>query len=158
MSRIQKKGGFTLIELLVVIAIIGMLSSAIFSSLNNARRKSRDARRIADLHQIKNALDLFYSTYGRYPVTNGAPTWDGHWQEFADCLERGVECWGSGSLSGYSSVIPKVSQDPLDGAGLSDSDPTYYTGWEGRTDQNSLLKTFLEDPTNIALPTEAEGG
>ncbi|MBI2023488.1 type II secretion system protein [Candidatus Giovannonibacteria bacterium] len=57
MKKIGKKG-FTLIELLVVIAIIGILASVVLASLNSARMKSRDARRIADLNQIRLALEL----------------------------------------------------------------------------------------------------
>lgn len=65
-----KKGnkGFTLIELLVVIAIIGILSSVVLASLNSARRKSRDARRIADVKQLQLALELSYDTVGSYPA------------------------------------------------------------------------------------------
>ncbi len=48
--------GFTLIELLVVIAIIGLLSSVVLASLNSARAKARDARRVSDLKQIANMI------------------------------------------------------------------------------------------------------
>jgi prepilin-type N-terminal cleavage/methylation domain-containing protein len=54
------KRGFTLIELLVVIAIIGILASVVLASLNSARRKSRDARRLADIKQIQVALELYF--------------------------------------------------------------------------------------------------
>lgn len=65
--KFDAKRGFTLIELLVVIAIIGMLSSVVLSSLNNARKKARDARRLADLKQLQTALELFYSDNAGYP-------------------------------------------------------------------------------------------
>lgn len=65
--------GFTLIELLVVISIIGMLSSVLLSSLNEARSKSRDARRSGDLYTIRTALELYYSDNGHYPIM--ATTW-----------------------------------------------------------------------------------
>lgn len=71
MEKINSKNkGFTLIELLVVIAIIGILSSVILSNLSSARMKARDARRIADLNQIRTALELFYSANGYYPQSN----------------------------------------------------------------------------------------
>jgi len=59
--------GFTLIELLVVIAIIGILSSVVLASLNDARQKSRDAKRIADVKQMQLALELFFDSNGSYP-------------------------------------------------------------------------------------------
>lgn len=50
--------GFTLIELLVVIAIIGILSTVVLASLNSARQKGRDARRLEDLKSIANAIAI----------------------------------------------------------------------------------------------------
>lgn len=64
-----KEKGFTLIELLVVIAIIGILSSVVLASLNSARRKSRDARRQADLKQLQTALELYYNDNNAYPIS-----------------------------------------------------------------------------------------
>lgn len=58
----KKEKGFTLIELLVVIAIIGILSSVVLASLNSARQKGRDARRISDLKQLQLALELYYDS------------------------------------------------------------------------------------------------
>ncbi len=59
--------GFTLIELLVVIAIIGVLSSVVLASLNGARKKGRDARRMSDVKQLKLALELYYNDNNQYP-------------------------------------------------------------------------------------------
>ncbi len=61
--------GFTLIELLVVIAIIGLLATVVMTSLNSARKKGRDARRVEDINQIKTALELYYDANGNYPTT-----------------------------------------------------------------------------------------
>lgn len=63
----KKNKGFTLIELLVVIAIIGILSSVVLASLNTARRKSRDAKRISDLKQLQLALEFYFDANGSYP-------------------------------------------------------------------------------------------
>lgn len=64
----MNKKGFTLIELLVVIAIIGLLSTLAVVSLNNARAKSRDARRLADVKQMQTALELFFTDCNTYPA------------------------------------------------------------------------------------------
>lgn len=71
----KKQRGFTLIELLVVIAIIGLLSTLAVVSLNNARLKSRDARRVSDIKQIQTALELYYNDVNAYPasLTSGTP-------------------------------------------------------------------------------------
>jgi prepilin-type N-terminal cleavage/methylation domain-containing protein len=72
----KKKGtGFTLIELLVVISIIGMLASVVLIALSAARRKGRDAKRIADVSQMKTVLELYLSTFNYYPTaTSGGGT------------------------------------------------------------------------------------
>ena len=70
---------FTLIELLVVVAIIGILSSTVLASLNSARKKGRDARRVADIKQLQLALELYYdaNTTTGYPTTLAPLATDG---------------------------------------------------------------------------------
>ena len=86
----QEKRGFTLIELLVVIAIIGILSSIILASLNTARKKGRDARRLSDLKSIAHTIALSEVT---------APT------AFTICTTGGVRvstCTGAPNLTGFT--------------------------------------------------------
>ena len=64
--------GFTLVELLVVISIISLLSSLVFSGLNNAKIRARDAERQSDMNQIYKALNLYFDTYGCLPTTSGS--------------------------------------------------------------------------------------
>ena len=63
----KNKKAFTLIELLVVIAIIGLLATLSVLALNNARAKSRDAKRVADIKQIQTALELYFNDKQAYP-------------------------------------------------------------------------------------------
>jgi type II secretion system protein G len=99
----QKTQGFTLIELLVVISIISLLSSVIMSSLNSAREKARDAVRKTDFSTLQNALELYYSDHGEYPLNNGSY-----------CPSDWASCWGKGGsfsnlMKPYISALP---QDP----------------------------------------------
>ncbi|MFH1171720.1 MAG: type II secretion system protein, partial [bacterium] len=58
----------------VVIAIIGLLSTIAFISLNRARAKARDAKRISDVRELQSALELYYNdqTSPGYPQSNSA--------------------------------------------------------------------------------------
>ena len=71
-STIRK--GFTLIELLVVIAIIGLLSSVIFASLNTARAKARDTKKMAELYQVFTSMQRYYLDTNSTPTNPRAPS------------------------------------------------------------------------------------
>ncbi len=65
--------GFTLIELLVVIAIIGLLSTIIAAPIQNARKKARDSKKIAEVKAVQLALDQYAeANAGQYPTTTSA--------------------------------------------------------------------------------------
>lgn len=139
----KKQKGFTLIELLVVIAILGLLSTLAVVSLNNARAKARDARRVSDVKQIQTALELFFMDAGRYPTAG---------TEFAigSALSYGDET--------YMTKIPSAPT-PADGGDCSDQLNTYSYS---RTDAREYtLEYCLGSETggiSAGLNTASEGG
>ena len=72
--KINKKQAFTLIELLVVIAIIGILATLAVVSLQNARARARDSKRIADVKQMQTALELYFNDWNTYPTSSSIAT------------------------------------------------------------------------------------
>lgn len=70
MKKNIKKYGFTLIELLVVISIIGMISSVVLASINNARKKASNLNVRSTVNAIRTALELYYDTNGKWPSAN----------------------------------------------------------------------------------------
>jgi len=123
----KSKKGFTLIELLVVIAIIGILASVVLASLNSARRKSRDARRVADIKQLQLALELYFDSNRAYPTALSALVTGGQ--------------------------IPTVAADPLAGTGTCR--PAYcYAYYPATSPTYYHLGADLEESTNAALASK----
>ena len=63
----NKKKAFTLIELLVVIAIIAIIATIAVVASQNSRRGARDVKRLADVRQLRVALELYHNNNGSYP-------------------------------------------------------------------------------------------
>ena len=59
--------GFSLIELLVVISIIGVLTTVLVMNFVGSRERARDAQKIQNLNNIKNALRMYYNDNQSYP-------------------------------------------------------------------------------------------
>jgi prepilin-type N-terminal cleavage/methylation domain-containing protein len=131
--------GFTLIELLVVIAIIGILSSVVLASLNSARAKGRDARRMSDLHNIQLALELYYDKFGTYRVAGTG--WGGNGNGWAGYENAGT----------YTKAVTRGLQEGgFLGAPLVD-DPIQNPGYMIYLCENAqvyAISATKENPTN----------
>ena len=95
--------GFTLIELLVVIAIIGILSAVVLTSLNSARVKARDARRVSDISQMQLALELDYDKNGSYPAAFSTVVTDGFIAAQPSDPSGGTAAYGYSQIGGGTS-------------------------------------------------------
>lgn len=107
-NRIRtNRSGFTLIELLVVITIIGVIASVVLASLNVARAKGRDGKRISDLKQMQIAVELYYDEHGSYPDTGG------NWRGGTTSCYGGLGHGASGFIPGVvPDFIPRLPEDP----------------------------------------------
>lgn len=104
--RTTHNKGFTLIELLVVIAVIGLLSTLAIIALGSARTKARDAKRISDVKDVRNALELYFADYGNYPITPDGVVLGA---AEATCLDNSPEGWEATCDTPYMS---NVQSDP----------------------------------------------
>lgn len=130
--------GFTLIEVIVVIAIIGIMAAIISTALATARIKARDARRIADIKQVQNAIELYFGSRSpqEYPV--------------ASAVCDATHAYGLEELfrTGFISGIPR--------------DPSLvpncylYTAEEFPPRKSYHLGAILEDSTHVALGADKD--
>jgi prepilin-type N-terminal cleavage/methylation domain-containing protein len=126
----NKKKGFTLIEMLIVIAIVGILASLVLVGLGPVQKRGRDARRISDLRQIQNGLELYFSAKGGYPVEPSP----------VDMTKLGT------TLAGAGIGVNSIPHDPNWREGATTGD--YKYGSDGVTYR---LGAVLEDGSNPVL-------
>lgn len=134
----KMKKGFTLIELLVVIAIIGILASIVLVSLNNARSKARDVKRVADVRQLQLALEGYYDDTQAYPGGDGAA---------ATC--SAVSATLTALVPNYIAALPS---DPGGGSLVYAYDAALATAG-----QDYVLRADLEDAAHNALTGDIDG-
>jgi prepilin-type N-terminal cleavage/methylation domain-containing protein len=130
MKKFRK--GFTLIEMLIVITIIALLASIVLVGMGGARAKTRDSRRVADLHNVMNGLELYYSKNYAYPNVSD---WD------ALSLE----------LTTADIGVSRVPQDPLN----SPNGATYLYGLSADL-QDYELGATLEGDEDPALDDDID--
>lgn len=137
------KKGFTLIEILIVVAIIAILAGSILVGFGPAQRQGRDSRRIADLRQVQNALELYYSKCGYYPGTAQASSPCGAFQPISSWSDL------TSALTGSSIGTSQIPNDPTNGK-------NYMYGTDG-TGSSYVLGAALEDANNPTLQNSAKG-
>ena len=137
------KKGFTLVELLVVIAIIGILSTLSVVSLNSARAKSRDARRLSDIKQIRTALDMYYDSSSTYPLSCTTTLGTGN----CACLTS--VGWTNTSTTNCTGTIfmQKVPSDPLSSASYT------YTSTSSGQSYEIIYKLEANSASSTATPS-----
>jgi general secretion pathway protein G len=70
MKRRYTRRAFTLIELLLVLVILAVLAAVVVPKLTGRVAAAKKTGTIADLSNIKTALDVFESDMGRYPTSD----------------------------------------------------------------------------------------
>lgn len=74
----MNRQGFTLVELLVVATIISVLAGIGIISYTTLSQQSRDSRRIADLQNLRSALEFYRSDNDYYPANLDLLETDGY--------------------------------------------------------------------------------
>jgi general secretion pathway protein G len=117
----KKYGGFSLIELLVVISIIGVLIGLSAFGLQGARQSARDARRVADIEQIRSGLELYKADCGVYPTEDEL---NGPVNPQGDLIGSGL----TPTCLATNTYISNIPQDPHPGRAYvySRTTPTTY--------------------------------
>jgi prepilin-type N-terminal cleavage/methylation domain-containing protein len=91
MRRNIKGTGFTLIELLIAITIIAVLLAIAVPNFLGVRQRARDAKRKAELSELKKAMQLYYSDYNQYPDDSTPGSDGGENYQFIGCGTDGDE-------------------------------------------------------------------
>lgn len=103
------KQGFTLIELLIAIAIVTLILRFTLLSYINTTKSARDARRKADLEQLRGALEQYKSVNNLYPST--APVGNPSPLAFGMCTCEGCHQGGPVGYTGATGYIPDLAPD-----------------------------------------------
>lgn len=125
-SRRTTEQGFTLIEIMVVILILGLLATLVVQSLRGATDKAKRTKAIADISELKTALDRYYIDNGSYPTSD-----QGLQALVAPPAQQGLSDSGNGGASSSSyedgGYVEKVPLDPWGNPYFYQSDGNSYT-------------------------------
>lgn len=67
-KNLRGKSGFTIIELLVIIVVIGLLAAIGIFAYNDAQKRARDTKRVANAESIVQAIGQYAHDKGEFPA------------------------------------------------------------------------------------------
>ena len=148
---IKNNKGFTLIELLVVVSIIGLLSTMAVVSLNGARKKARDAKRVSEVKQIGTLMEMLAANKnGDYSLSGCSPI--GVVNASTTCLNAADSDGDSAAFQGVDMTKlsdPSLVTSPVTPCGISNGNAASTTGCQyaiaSTTNKYFELCFFLED-------------
>ncbi|HUY69746.1 MAG TPA: prepilin-type N-terminal cleavage/methylation domain-containing protein [Candidatus Tyrphobacter sp.] len=133
-------GGFTLIEMIIVIAIIGILAGLVLRETFVFQSSARDTRRIGDLKNTQNFLELYFNACGHYP---------GITDTNSPCSGGAVTSW-EGSAGSLASEL--MSANVISGSSVLPNDPLTSQNYTYAVSSNGLsymLGAQLENQNNV---------
>ncbi|MFT4901093.1 MAG: general secretion pathway protein G [Lentimonas sp.] len=130
--------GFTLIELLMVIAILAILSGLSFGVFQGIQSAQNRAQAKAELSVLAQALELFKSANGDYPITNDVENDD-----------NGVVL--SKSLLGWKEFVAGSPPKFKDKTNVPSSGPKSYIDLGTFFTSGTMPESINKKPTNLIL-------
>jgi prepilin-type N-terminal cleavage/methylation domain-containing protein len=128
---------FTLIELLVVIAIIAILVGLLFPAFKAVLNQARQTQAKNDLTQIVNAVNAFYTEYGKYPLATDDSTITNNADLFYTlrAISAGANLNNAVNTRQIVFINPPYVKNDTAGnrrSGVSPTDGQYYDPWGTR--------------------------
>lgn len=132
----NERKGFTLIEILIVVAIIAILASVVLVGLGPTQQAGRDARRISDLQEDQNGLELYFNKCGYYPGTATGGT----------CANTATTGYASMSAAVVGANVGITQALPLDPT--NSGTHVYVFATNGAAATTYVLGATLENPND----------
>ena len=70
------RSGFTLMELVVVVLLLAVLAGALVPRMTDRLAAARDAERLQDILEVRDAIERYHHDKGAYPVMGGNGNWN----------------------------------------------------------------------------------
>ena len=161
---------FTLIELLVVIAIIAVLIGLLFPAFRAVQNQAKQTQAKNDLTQIVNAVNAFYTDYGKYPIAGAADVTFGPGgnqatnetllRELRGCTAATGDCLAAATINTRQIVFisppdVKNSATPRSGIGIAAANKgQYFDPWG----TNYFVRIDGDYNNQVANPYTANAG